>query len=83
MGLPTRRRTGPARTQPDPRPAILPQLRTDMVRIDASRRRPNQSEIERPFAGTHPSLGTTVELLGFLGGLQLPPGLAYESHGQM
>lgn len=83
MGGGARRRTRAARTEPDPRSAVLPELRPNLVRFDAAGRRADQDQVQRPFARTHQGLGAAVELLGLCESLRLPAGLAHESHQQV
>ena len=46
----------------DARPALLPQLRPDLVRLHATRGRPHQDQVLGPLAGTHQGPRTTLKL---------------------
>lgn len=49
MGSRTRRRAPVTRSEPDSQPAVLPELRADLVRIDAAGRRAHQDQVFRSF----------------------------------
>lgn len=61
MGEQTRRRTIAPWHRYDARSVVLFELRANLVRFDATRRRVDQSQIVRTFARAHASMGTVVE----------------------
>ena len=62
VGGGARRGGGAARPQHDARPALLPQLRADLVRLHAPRGRPHQDQVLGPLAGTHQGARTALKL---------------------
>jgi hypothetical protein len=79
VGVPARRGARPARAQSDPRPALLPQLRPDLVRLDAAGGRPHQGQVERALPRTHQGAGAAIQLVGFRQRLRMSARLAHES----
>lgn len=80
MGCSTWWRARSSRSQSNPRSIILPELRSNLVWIDASRRRFNQSSIQRTFARTYTSSGTAIQFMGFCKSVWMSIGLANESY---
>ena len=62
VGAAPRRGAAAAGAEHDARPALLPQLRPDLVRLHATRGRPHQDQVLGPLAGTHQGPGTTLKL---------------------
>jgi len=78
VGSEIRRGARTAWNEPHTRPAVLPQLRSDLVRLHETRRRPHQDTFIGSFSWPHKSIGPTVKLLGLRESLQLPLGFTYE-----
>lgn len=83
MGVPLWRRARPPGAEPNPRPAVLPELRADLVRVDASGGRADQDPVIGALAGPHPGAWAPVQQLGLRRGVRLPAGLAHESRQQV
>ena len=62
MGSAPRRGAAAAGAEHDARPALLPQLRADLVRLHAPRGRPHQDQVLGPLAGTHQGARTALQL---------------------
>ena len=62
MGSAPRRGAAAAGAEHDARPALLPQLRPDLVRLHATRGRPHQDQVLGPLTGTHQGPRTTLQL---------------------
>ena len=71
MGGATRRGARPARPQHDARPAVLPQLRPDLVRLHEAGGRGDQDQVQRPLPGPHQGPGPAVKLSRILSSLRL------------
>ena len=52
----------PPRPVHEPRPALLPQLRADLVRVDEARGRANQDQVFRALSGAHQGARAAVQL---------------------
>lgn len=77
IGLPAvggeeRGREATTRHQPHPRPALLPQLREDLVRDNEAGRRTLQDPLFRALPGADSCPWAAVELAGLCHVLQLP-----------
>lgn len=83
MGIPARRGAGPARPQPDAQPAVLPELRADLVRLHAAGGRPDEDPVQRALAGAGAGAGAALQLLGLRQGVRVSAGLAHEPHEQV
>lgn len=83
VGGQTRRGAPAAGHQPDAQPALLPQLRADLVRLHAARGRPEQGALLRAPARPHPRAGPALQLGRLRRGLRLPARLPDEPEGQV
>jgi len=72
-----------ARLEHDPRPAVLSQLRPNLVWIDAAGGRSDQDPVRGPLAGIRPCPGATFEFARLRQRLQLPIGQHHESGGKV
>lgn len=71
------------RSEPDSRPAVLPELCANLVRHDETGGRADQDPLVGPLARTDPRPRPALQLARIRQGLQLPGELAYESTPQM
>ena len=62
VGSAPRRGAAAAGAEHDARPALLPQLRPDLVRLHAPRGRSHQDQVLGPLAGTHQGARTALQL---------------------
>lgn len=59
------------------RPALFPQLRADLVRLDAAGGRADQDPLLSALAGAGAGAGAALQLQGLFQGLQLPARLTH------
>ena len=71
VGGATRRGARPAGPQHDSRPAVLPQLRPDLVRLHEARGRRDQDPVQRAQPRPHQGAGPAVKLSRILSSLRL------------
>ena len=71
VGWTARLRAGPAGTEHDSRPVVLPQLCPDLVRLHEAGGRRDQDQVQRPLAGTDQGPGTSLQLHRILQSLWL------------
>ena len=71
VGCPARVGARPAGAQHDARPAVLPQLRPDLVRLHEAGGRGDQDQVQRPLPGPHQGPGPAVKLSRILSSLRL------------
>lgn len=83
MGDPAWTRTSTPWAEHDPRPALLSQLRPDLVRIHAAGGCTDQDPLGSPLAGLCPCAGAALEFAGLCPRLQLLVGQHHESGGEM
>ena len=62
MGCGAWRRVAPAGFEHDPRSAVFPELRANLVRLHAPRGRPHQNPVLGSLSGTNPGSGTSIQL---------------------
>jgi hypothetical protein len=83
VGEATRRGASPAGHHPHARPALFPQLRPDLVRLDAAGGRANQDPLLGALTGAGAGAGAALQLQGLFQGLQLPARLAHAPRQEM
>lgn len=83
MGIPVWRRASPSGNQSNAQPAILSQLRADLVWLNAPRRRAHQDPVLGSFPGTRAGAGSSVQQLGLRQSLLLPARISHEPDEQM
>lgn len=83
MGARARRGAAAARPQPLPQPAVFPQLRADLVRLDAPGGRAKQDPLVGALARLRARAGAPVQFARLCADLQLSAGLADESDQQV
>lgn len=83
MGDQARRGTAAARHRHDARSAVLPELRPDLVRLDAARGRADQVPVVRALARAHARLGTALELGRLRQGVPMSRRVSHEPREQM
>lgn len=83
MGEAARRGASSAGHLPHARPALFPQLRPDLVRLDAAGGRADQDPLLGALAGTRARAGAALQLQGLFQGLQLPARLAHAPYQKM
>lgn len=83
MGDQARRGTAASRHRHDARSAVLSELRSDLVRLDAARGRADQVQVVRALARAHARLGTAVQLGRFREGVPVSRRVAHEPRQQM
>lgn len=83
MGVQARGGTAVARHRHDARPAVLPELRADLVRFDAARGRADQVPVVRALAGADEGVGTAVELRRLRQGLPVSARVPHEPREEM
>ena len=62
MGVCARVRAGVAGAEHDARPAVLPQLRADLVRLHEAGGRGDQDQVQCPLPGPHQGPGPAIKL---------------------
>lgn len=83
MGEAARRGTSSARHLPHARPALFPQLRPNLVRLDAAGGRADQDPLLGALAGAGAGSWAALQLQGLFQGLQLPTRLAHAPSQEM
>ena len=83
MGEAARRGAAFAGHLPHARPALFPQLRADLVRLDAAGGRADQDPLLGALAGAGAGARAALQLQGLFQGLQLPARLAHAPRQEM